>query len=128
MKQILFVPGIFLVLMLSGCTVSPSVLGDNVAGIGSSALPDTQIVPIKNAPVETGSIVPLGDEGAVVDLPDSSVQAQASSGVQRAPTSSSGPAGRLASEDEQAVSAQELHRRELINRGDLREGQSLPVE
>ena len=127
MKQILLVPSIILMLMLSGCTVSPSVLGGNVAGIGSSALPDTQIAPIINAPGSTGSIVPLREEGAVVDLPDSSARAQASSSVQRAPTTS-GVTDRLASDDEAAISAEERHRRELINRGDLRKGQSLPVE
>ncbi len=125
MKQILLLSGIISMLMLSGCTVSPSVLGDNVAGIGSSALPDTQIAPIINAPGSTGSIVPLREEGAVVDLPDSS--AQAASRVQHDQTSS-GTAGRLASEDEQAITAEERHRLELINRGDLVEGQALPVE
>ncbi len=127
MKQILLVPSIFLMLMLSGCTVSPSVLGGNVAGIGSGGLPDKKFSPIISTPDSTGSIVPLGEEGAVVDLPDSSAQAQNSSVIQRAPTSS-GAADALAAEDEQAVSAQERHRRELINRGDLREGQPLPAE
>ena len=130
MKQILLLPGIILMLMLSGCTVSPSVLGGNVAGIGDGALPDTQISPIINAPVETGSIVPLGEEGAVVDLPDSSVQTQASSSpYQQAPIGSfEGQSGGQADEGEQTSSAAERHRRELINRGDLAEGQALPVE
>ncbi|MCP4933134.1 MAG: hypothetical protein GY927_02780 [bacterium] len=127
MKQILLVPGIFLMLMLSGCTVSPSVLGGNIAGIGSGASQENQQPTILNAPAETGSIVPLGEEGAVVYLPDSSAQTQASSTAQHGPTSS-GAADRFVSEDEKAVSADERHRRELINRGDLREGQPLPLE
>ncbi len=127
MKQILLVPSIILMLLLSGCTVSPSMLGGNIAGIGGGVSPDNQISPTINASDTTGSIVPLNEEGAVVDLPDSSAQMQAPSAIQGAPTSS-GAADRLVSEEEQAASAQERHRRELINRGDLREGQPLPAE
>ncbi len=127
MKQILLVPSIILMLMLSGCTVSPSMLGGNFAGIGSGVSPDNQISPTINASDTTGSIVPSGEEGVVVDLPDSSAQMQASSGIQGA-TTSPDTADQLTTQEEQAASAQERHRRELINRGDLKEGQPLPVE
>ncbi len=144
MKQILRVTGIILMLMLSGCTVSPSVLGNNIAGIGSGAAQQNQAsanmqaanaeTSLKaapdqsaDAPGSTGSIVPLSQEGAVVDLPDSSTLVAPSATFGQAPTSV-GDEGVAVSEDEQAFSAAERHRRELINRGDLQEGQPLPAE
>ena len=138
MKQILLFTSIIWVLILSGCTVSPSMLGNNIAGLGVGEEQKNQspaiLAPMganpsstAGPPPSTGSIVPLNSEGTVVDLPDSSVQKRASSPLQPGQ-----PAvvedGISAIEGEQASSAAERHRRELINRGDLREGQPLPVE
>jgi len=137
MKQILLVTGIITILMLGGCTVSPSMLGDNnIVGIGggggggtdtpgSLIPPDTRTSSsaVAGSPGATGSIVPLRDAGAVVDMPDSSARMQGSSSFQQGESQSvEEEAG------EQILSAEERHRRELINRGDLQEGQMLPAE
>ncbi len=144
MKQILCVVCGFTVLMLTGCTVSPSVLGNNVAGIGGAGIsgneraenahsenssaqqnPDSGFQ--VGAPTSTSSIVLLRDEGRVVDLPDASNQMQTSSAYQEnnPRVMTQGPDGQTP-ESEQAMSPEERHRRELINRGDLQEGEPLP--
>jgi hypothetical protein len=125
MKQILRVMGSCAVLMLAGCTINSSMLGDNVAGIGGAGTQGNLSAQTTGAPVSTGSIVPLNEEGRVVDLPDAGGQVQASSSYQEGNAQDSGEQVR---EIEQALSPDELHRRELINRGDLQEGEPLPVE
>ena len=117
------------VMMLAGCSVNPSVLGTNIAGIGGEG---------GSGPgATTGSIVPLSSEGEVVDLPSASEyadknnsdQMQVLSAHQEGAVRVDGAfAGQADGEPEQALSAQERHRRELINRGDLQEGQPLPVD
>lgn len=148
MKQILSVLACTGSLLLGACSVNPAVLGNNVAGIGGAQKSLTTQNPEANAlangpvePASTGSIVPLNGEGAVVDLPDSGsratdqVEEQASSdqlqlfsSQRNAPRIDGMLSGQPVEEPEQPLSAEERHRRELINRGDLQEGQPLPSE
>ena len=123
MKQILHIAMGLALSMLAGCTVAPSTLGVNIAGVSGPQSPKN-LSPIANgAPSSTGSIVPLRDEGVVVDLPDSSHHMQASSAYQN--NQAQEQAGMA---EDEPLSAKERHRRELINRGDLQEGQALPVQ
>jgi hypothetical protein len=145
MKQILCVLACAGSLLLAGCSANSSVLGNKIAGIGGAAKSwtpqNTQTNALANGaeePVSTGSIVPLSAEGAVVDLPDagsradnqaSDDQVKLSSSSQEGATDIDGMAqGQQDVEPEQPLSAEERHRRELINRGDLQEGEALPVE
>ncbi len=118
-----------LMFMLSGCTVNSSVLGNGIAGIAGAGEPSS-----------TASIVPQNDEAAVVDLPDAGNRAKGSPSGEPV-TQSSSDAGAVNSAgydqargtvDEQAdeqdlQSPEELHRQELVNRGDLPEGAPLPA-
>lgn len=113
--------------------MSPSILGQSAAGIGRSKAPESLTPANMNSgsPVSTGSIVPLSQEGQVVDLPDAGDQMQASSSYQAqgGKIQAVGPGtGEPTSDAEQTLTPQERHRQELINRGDLPEDQPLPVE
>ena len=113
-------------MVLTGCSVNPSVLGGNIAGIAgsqsatSSSISENESLagPVQ-APAATGSIVPLNEEGAVVDLPVAG---------DRAEIQANDVESQQGVEIERPLSAEERHRQELVNRGDLQEGQPLPVE
>lgn len=145
MKQILFAINMAAVLMLTGCTVSSGMLGNTMAGIGgdggskaagslsSASNLNGTISAASGAPLSTGAIVPLREEGAVVDLPDASAQrqAQVSSSYQNGaqhPPYGEGETEETQTTDPDNLTPDELHRRELINRGDLPEGAPLPAE
>ncbi|MCF6200126.1 MAG: hypothetical protein L3J67_12180 [Hyphomicrobiaceae bacterium] len=55
----------------------------------------------------------------MVDLPDSSVHMRSSGTTRQSSIDDSG---------HEELSAEERHRRELVNRGDLEEGQPLPAQ
>ena len=121
MKLTLPIIGFFAASMLAGCSISaPSMM----AGIGGGAtenLAQATVTAESNTPTSTGSIVPSQNEGNVVDLPDASVHTRASGAT---------PQGHVdgLSDSEGDLSAEELHRRELVNRGDLQEGEPLPTQ
>ncbi len=90
------------------------------AGIGGSGQSENLTPSNANGePASTGSIVPAQNEGAVVDLPDSSVHMRSSGTTRQSSIDDSG---------HEELSAEERHRRELVNRGDLEEGQPLPAQ
>ncbi len=122
MKLILSFMGCLAASMLSGCTFSaPSMM----AGIGGNGTQEQVVRGAVTAdageqmPASTGSIVPPQNEGEVVDLPDASAHMEAAAEARR---------GNADSLDTEELSAEERHRRELVNRGDLEEGQPLPAQ
>ncbi len=117
--------------MLLACLVSVTML----AGCSNSSAPSGIVAANSGAgPASTASIVPLKEEGAVVDLPYSGAGRETRPG---AASQTAGPGtapvamqrGEKPTDetaiDETELSPEELHRRELINRGDLPEGAPL---
>jgi len=116
MKLILSFLGCLAASMLSGCTFSaPSMM----AGIGGNGNNNRAATASATMPAATGSVVPSQNEGEVVDLPDSSAHMDALVQARR---------GNIDNLDNEELSAEERHRRELVNRGDLEEGQALPAQ
>ena len=119
MKLILPIAGCLVASLLSGCAVStPSMFGNGMAGIGGGGpatnvgMTTTASGSVAGTPVATGSIASSARQEDVGDFPAAGVRAGARSDM----------------EDEEDLSPEELHRRELINRGDLEEGQPLPAQ
>jgi len=118
MKLILLFIGCITASMLAGCTMSAPSMLSGIGGGGKSGNFESSNATGEPA-LTTGSIVPARNEGDVVDLPDSSVHLGRSAVTQRRSVDDYG---------NEELSAEERHRRELVNRGDLEEGQPLPAQ